>query len=103
MFCINLSFVIIQIYFYSDFNSEYSELNETNDDENHREEQYKLRKQLNDRNNEITLLRSQIDELESSNRRKQMEDKKEEVDKDDEEEKNAGEDIQEYLLSSKKK
>ena len=32
-----------------------------------------------------------------------MEDKKEEVDKDDEEEKNAGEDIQEYLLSSKKK
>ena len=81
----------------------YAELNEHTDDENHPEEQYRLRKQLADRQNEITLLRSRINELESANRRKKVEEKKEEVDEDEEEEKGDQDEINEFLLSSKKK
>ena len=56
----------------------YAELSETQDDENHPEEQYRLRKQLADRQNEITLLRTRINELENANRRRKAEEKKEE-------------------------
>mmetsp|Transcript_29852 Transcript_29852/g.34208 ORF Transcript_29852/g.34208 Transcript_29852/m.34208 type:complete len:129 (-) Transcript_29852:20-406(-) len=84
----------------------YEELNEHHDTENLPEEQYRLKKQLADRQNEITLLRARINELENSNRRRRAEEKKEEVDEDNEEEKEGkgdGEDMSEYLLNSKKK
>ena len=81
----------------------YAELNETNDDENHPEENYRLRRQLEDRQNQITLLTTQVNQLESSNRRKKADDQNEEAKEEEEEEKVEGDDINEYLLSDKQK
>ena len=80
-------------------------MSENNDRERNPEDQYRLRKQLADRQNEITVLNARINELENSSRRKNKEDRKEEVEKeeDEDDEKADGEDINQYLLSSKKK
>mmetsp|Transcript_24911 Transcript_24911/g.22103 ORF Transcript_24911/g.22103 Transcript_24911/m.22103 type:complete len:130 (+) Transcript_24911:49-438(+) len=81
--------------------SGYAELSDHPDNERDPEHQYRLRKQLADRQNEITLLNTRINELESYNRRRNVEERKEEVDEEDE--KGDQDDINEFLLSSKKK
>ncbi|CAI2381053.1 unnamed protein product [Moneuplotes crassus] len=80
--------------------SGYTELGDGTDHENTPSNSNRLREELTERQIKIDLLQSKLNEIESANRRRTPEESKEEVDNEDKEE---NEEINEYLLSSKKK